>query len=138
MSVIFLSTMTVCIISLSPFSNSGGHRSKSVFLKSRNQKRSEIPVATDTWISGSRFPMPPPEPSRKISHYRLKTCWMIICINHSAGFFFSVYTELYLFSSTQTLLSAFSLNQIIEKLRPHHSDHTISLQLLSVVLFGPE
>ena len=31
---------------------------------------------------------------------------MIICINHSAGFFFSVYTELYLFSSTQKLLSA--------------------------------
>lgn len=31
---------------------------------------------------------------------------MIICINHSAGFFFSVYTELNLFSPTQKLLSA--------------------------------
>lgn len=76
----------ICIISLSPFSSSGGHRLKSVFPKSRTAKRPETPVATDIWISGSKSLILPPGLFPKIFHYKSKPCRMIIYINHSAGF----------------------------------------------------
>lgn len=117
-----------------PLLDSGGHRSKFVFPKSRTAKRPKIPVATDTWISGSRFPILPPEPSRKISHCKLKTCWMIICIIIQQVSF-SLFTQncIYLVPHKNKISAIFfQKNRIFSDF----SDHKTRFSILNTLIYS--